>query len=201
MAPSCSAPSSRLWPWLAAGLLLLGACASGSQDLPDFPPYEQATDYLEFQARLQRYQPPKPQPYPYTEKNAQIFRHMEDQYRLGQAEKARRARLLAEAERRHRIASQQEWNRYQERRARSEVEVAEREAERILRGSREFNARFENYQRRLDRLGQNQEAEAQALERRRLGGVAARSAPFLDSQERNRSSQNPLRPLDDTPRP
>lgn len=195
------APRGAHWPVptlaLALVLGLLAACASGratsADDLPEFPEYEEAQAFLEFQRRTQRaVRPPTPHGYPYTERNQHIYEQLERQRRLSKGELAARARLREENLQRRRAANLAEFRAMRERLARDELADALREQERAQAGQR-FRAanleRFSRYQQRLDRLAREQEALAQEREVNRFRNQQRVEARFAEQQRQQRAAE------------
>jgi hypothetical protein len=167
----CSLPQALL----CAGALLLALLGStgcsGGQQLPEFPKYEQADKFLEMQARLKRYQPPEPQPYPYTDHNQEIYDNLQRDLQTSQAALEFRNQQRDEALRRARGYNQEQWEALQGRLARDEAVNALADAERDE--NRRVNAikygeRYERYQSRLEELAQAQEDMARERELNRF---------------------------------
>jgi hypothetical protein len=166
--------SRREWggmPAVLCGLALLLAglgCASRGTQLPEFPKYEAADDFLAMQARLRGYKPPPPSSeYAYTDRNEAIYQNLQEQRRLSQGELEVRARQQEEFMRLRRTANQQEWDALRQRLARDEAVDVLREQERgqnLSRSRQVYQERYDTYRGRLERLAQEQEAIARERE-------------------------------------
>ncbi|HKI97467.1 MAG TPA: hypothetical protein VKB51_03225 [bacterium] len=140
-----------------------GGCASQGPDLPEFPHYAAADDFLAMQARLQAFRPPDPRVYVYSEHNQSIYQSMQEQERQSQAAVKMRERMQQEWLRRHRNENQGEWEALQRRLARDEAYNALREQDRAHSGQRNqatYARRFRNYRDRLEQLARQKEEEA-----------------------------------------
>jgi len=138
-----------------AGITLgLASCAQQGENLPEFPHYRPADDFLERQHRLASFTRSRPQPDASDKRNEEISRDLER--RLSNAKSLElRARQREEALVRRRIASQREFAALQAHLARSaalQAEIARSEERQSRRG-------FEHYQDRLARPRLAEEAQ------------------------------------------
>ena len=148
---------------LFVGIILgLASCAQQGANLPEFPHYRPADDFLERQHGLASFPRSRPQPDAHGKRNEEISRDLERQLRLSNAKSLElRARQREEALLRRRIASQRDFAGLQAYLARSASLQAE-----IARGEeRESRVDFERVQDRLARL---RRAREEALVRRRI---------------------------------
>lgn len=146
-------------PALLVGLALLaGGCASGGNELPDFPKFPPAEDFLIMQERLERFKNrPKPPPASrYGPKNQLIYDNLERQRTYAEAELGFRERLDEDRMVRRNIDIQRRFLAQQERTARLEMIAVD--FERNINPGTLFSDRFENFQVRVNRLVAEKEA-------------------------------------------
>lgn len=190
-----------LWSTVFVLFFLLAAgCSSQSSrnrgvDFSQFPTYKPAAPFLKMQDRLQAYEPPGPQPYPYTDRNRVIYAKLSRAITRAKGEVAYRTRIRAGLRRTVKNADVDAWYAYRERQASLELEYALRERSEIRSSERRMGRRFSNYQRRVEDLRREREAEESIFEMQRRedlrnsripGSNLEGNAKLLEAQENAR---------------
>lgn len=184
-------PAVHLLPVFLLFFLMAAGCSSqgggnGDIDFSRFPVYEPAAPFLKFQDRLQAYEPPGPQPYPYTDKNRLIYANLSRAVRLAEGEVAYRQRLRSGTRRFGKDADVAGWNAYRERQAFLELEFAGRKRTGRSSSGRRMSRRFTNYQRRVEDLRREREAEARLFEMRRRDALRNSRIPGTNLEDNAR---------------
>jgi hypothetical protein len=117
--------------------------------------------------RLQAYEPPGPQPYPYTERNRLIAANLSRAVRQAEGEVAYRARVRSGNRRVGNSADIAEWKAFTELRANLKLEYAHRVRIERRSSGRRMARRFRNYQRRVEDMRREREAEVRLFQLRR----------------------------------
>ncbi len=165
-------PGLLLIPVFLPFFLVAAGCSSqdggnGDIDFSRFPVYKPAAPFLKMHERLQAYEPPGPQPYPYTERNRLIAANLSRAVRQAEAEVAYRERLRSGNRRVGNSADIAGWNAYRERQAFLELKFTRRERTERRSSGRRMSRRFRNYQRRVEDMRRERDAEVRLFQMRR----------------------------------
>ncbi len=115
---------------LFVGIVLgLASCAQQGENLPEFPHYRPADDFLEMQHGLVSFTRSRPQPEASDKRNEEISRDLERRLSNAKSSLELRARQREEAIVRQRLASQRDFAALQEQIARSEAQRLAEEAQ------------------------------------------------------------------------